>query len=179
MTDKLTHIHDRIYCCRSGSAADTQAVADIVHHHAQLYTQIYGEAPPVATIAALFEKLCYENKDQLSAGIIVGGWDKENGGSVYNIPLGGGTFKQPWAIGGSGSTYVYGYCDATYREGWNEEQTIEFVKNSELFVICGAADDSSCSRHEPRRIVRRMHQDVCSYQGQGRAYLVSCREIEP
>lgn len=131
VTDKLTHIHDRIYCCRSGSAADTQAVADMVHHHAQLYTQIYGEAPPVATVAALFEKLCYENKDQLSAGIIVGGWDKENGGSVFNIPLGGGTFQQPWAIGGSGSTYVYGYCDATYREGWNEEETIKFVKDSE------------------------------------------------
>lgn len=32
---------------------------------------------------------------------------------------------------GSGSTYVYGYCDATYQEGWNEEQTVEFVKNSE------------------------------------------------
>ena len=25
VTDKLTHVHDRIYCCRSGSAADTQA----------------------------------------------------------------------------------------------------------------------------------------------------------
>ena len=24
VTDKLTHIHDRIYCCRSGSAADPQ-----------------------------------------------------------------------------------------------------------------------------------------------------------
>ena len=100
MTDKLTHIHDRIYCCRSGSAADTQAVADIVHQHAQLYTSIYNEPPPVHTVAALFEKLCYENKDQLSAGIIVGGWDKENGGSVFNIPLGGGIFQQPWAIGG-------------------------------------------------------------------------------
>lgn len=151
VTDKLTHIHDRIYCCRSGSAADTQAVADIVHQHAQLYTSIYNEAPPVHTVAALFEKLCYENKDQLSAGIIVGGWDKENGGSVFNVPLGGGIFQQPWAIGGgsllfpagpqsmsrvltwagSGSTYVYGYCDATYREGWNEEETVQFVKNSE------------------------------------------------
>ena len=30
MTDKLTPIHDRIFCCRSGSAADTQAVADAV-----------------------------------------------------------------------------------------------------------------------------------------------------
>lgn len=100
MTDKLTHIHDRIYCCRSGSAADTQAVADIVHYHSQMYTSIHGEAPPVNTVAALFEKLCYENKDQLSAGIIVAGWDKEKGGSVYNIPLGGGMFQQPWAIGG-------------------------------------------------------------------------------
>ena len=31
VTDKLTYVHDRIYCCRSGSAADTQAVADVVH----------------------------------------------------------------------------------------------------------------------------------------------------
>lgn len=30
VTDKLTRISDKIYCCRSGSAADTQAIADIV-----------------------------------------------------------------------------------------------------------------------------------------------------
>lgn len=72
----------------------------MVHYHAQVYTSVYGGPPPVSTVAALFEKLCYENKDQLSAGIIVAGWDKEKGGSVYNIPLGGGQFQQPWAIGG-------------------------------------------------------------------------------
>ena len=49
---------------------------------------------------------------------------------MYNIPLGGGIFRQPWAIGGSGSTYVYGYCDATYQDGWGKDETIEFVKNS-------------------------------------------------
>ncbi len=38
VTDKLTYLHDTIYCCRSGSAADTQAVADIIHYHLQLYT---------------------------------------------------------------------------------------------------------------------------------------------
>ena len=80
----------------------------------------------------MFQKLCYDNKDALSAGIIVAGWDKETGPSVYNIPLGGGLFRQPWAIGGSGSTYVYGYCDATYKEGWNRDETVEFVKNSTL-----------------------------------------------
>ena len=30
VTDKLTRITDKIYCCRSGSAADTQAIADVV-----------------------------------------------------------------------------------------------------------------------------------------------------
>lgn len=47
MTDKLTHIHDRIYCCRSGSAADTQAVADMVHYYLQLDTC----APPLPSLS--------------------------------------------------------------------------------------------------------------------------------
>ena len=59
-----------------------------------------GERPSVHTTATLFQKLCYENKDNLSGGIIVAGWDKEVGPSVYNIPVGGGLFRQPWAIGG-------------------------------------------------------------------------------
>jgi 20S proteasome subunit beta 1 len=85
--------------------------------------------PTVPLAASLFQELCYQNKDNLSAGIIVGGWDKENGGSVWNIPLGGSLHRQPFAIGGSGSTYIYGYCDATYRDGMNQEECIEFVKN--------------------------------------------------
>ncbi|KAJ7904336.1 nucleophile aminohydrolase [Mycena olivaceomarginata] len=116
VTDKLTHVHDRVYC------SDTQAVADIVHYYLQLFSQSSGAPPPVHTAASMFQKLCYENKDALSAGIIVAGWDKEVGPSVYNIPLGGGLFRQPWAIGGSGSTYVYGYCDATYKEGWGSRR---------------------------------------------------------
>ncbi|CAD6945672.1 unnamed protein product, partial [Tilletia caries] len=31
---------------------------------------------------------------------------------------------------GSGSTYIYGYCDSTYRPGWNRQQTVEFVTNA-------------------------------------------------
>jgi len=63
-------------------------------------SQTIGEQPTVETAANLFQKMCYDNKDGLSAGIIVAGWDKRVGPSVYNIPLGGGLFRQPWAIGG-------------------------------------------------------------------------------
>ncbi|PWN49074.1 proteasome-domain-containing protein [Violaceomyces palustris] len=130
VTDKLTHLSDRIYCCRSGSAADTQALADIVTYYLSLYSVNMDQQPDVKTAANLFQDLVYQNKDRLSAGIIVAGWDKKNGGKVFNIPLGGGIFEQPWAIGGSGSTYIYGYCDATWKEGWGKEQTLEFVKNA-------------------------------------------------
>jgi len=33
VTDKLTKLTDNIYCCRSGSAADTQAIADFVQYY--------------------------------------------------------------------------------------------------------------------------------------------------
>jgi len=141
VTDKLTFVDDRIYCCRSGSSADTQAIADIVHYYIQIYRQQFNTAPSVHTAATFFQKLCYENKDQLSAGIIVAGWDKEDGPSVYNIPVGGGIFRQPWAIGGSGSTYVYGYCDSTYRPGWNREQTMKFVRDT--LALAMSRDGSS------------------------------------
>ncbi|PWN95918.1 putative PRE3-20S proteasome subunit [Tilletiopsis washingtonensis] len=141
VTDKLTHISDRIYCCRSGSAADTQAVADMVSYHLGMVSVQHDEAPRVAVAAQLFQEICYSNKDRLSAGIIVAGWDKRSGGSVYNVPLGGGLFKQPWAIGGSGSTYIYGYCDATWKEGWGRDETLKFVR--EALALAMRRDGSS------------------------------------
>lgn len=59
-----------------------------------------GQAPNVKTAATLFKQICYNNKDNLLAGIIVAGWDKFQGGSVYSIPLGGSIHQQPFAIGG-------------------------------------------------------------------------------
>lgn len=36
VSDKLTPITDRIFCCRSGSSADTQAIADMVKYNIQM-----------------------------------------------------------------------------------------------------------------------------------------------
>ncbi|KAH1335201.1 Proteasome subunit beta type-1 [Aspergillus fumigatus] len=130
VTDKLTQVHDTIWCCRSGSAADTQAVADIVSYHLNMYGIVNNEPPSTQVAAALFQELCYENKDMLSAGIIIAGYDPRHGGQVYSIPLGGSLHKQPYAIGGSGSTYIYGYCDAHWKENMTEEEGIKFVRDA-------------------------------------------------
>ena len=96
VADKITQVHDRIWICRSGSAADTQALTDYIRHYLGQLAVETGRAPTVKTAAHLMRRLIYENKDNLMAGVIVGGWDSVEGGSVYNIPLGGTMMKMPF-----------------------------------------------------------------------------------
>lgn len=65
-----------------------------------------------------------------SAGLIIAGWDERHGGQVYAIPLGGSLHKQAYSIGGSGSTYIYGYCDANWEEDMEEDEAVDFVKGA-------------------------------------------------
>ena len=141
VSDKLTSVHDTIYCCRSGSAADTQAVSDYVRRFLAEHAIEKGEAPTVAAAAKLFRTLCYENKDRLTAGIIVAGFDPVNGGSVYEIPLGGTCVRQGFAIGGSGSSYVYGFVDANYKAGMTRDECLVFVRHTLAHAM--ARDGSS------------------------------------
>ena len=141
VSDKVTPVSDFIYCCRSGSAADTQAVSDIVRYYLEAHTIELGQEPLVKTAASLFQELCYTNKDRLLAGIIVGGWDKHSGGQVYALPLGGTLVRAPYALGGSGSTYIYGFVDANYRKGMSQSECEEFVTKAVSHAM--ARDGSS------------------------------------
>ncbi len=141
VSDKITGVDERIFVCRSGSAADTQAVSDYVTHYLNQHRMQYGQPPKVESAANVFNQLCYHNKNMLTAGIIVAGWDKHKGGQVFAIPVGGGLLPRPFAIGGSGSTYIYGFCDAYYRPGMNAQQCEEFVAKALCHAM--ARDGSS------------------------------------
>jgi len=127
VSDKVTACDERIYVCRSGSAADTQAVSDYVTYFLDQHKMEYGKMPKVATAASLFRELCYTNKNALMAGIIVAGWDPVKGGQVYSVPIGGALLERPYTIGGSGSTYIYGLCDMYYQPNFTAAQCKEFV----------------------------------------------------
>lgn len=40
--------------------------------------------------------------------------------------------RQPFAVGGSGSSYVYGFVDAEYRKGMSKEECQQFVVSSKF-----------------------------------------------
>jgi len=130
VADKIVPIHDYIWTCRSGSAADTQAVVDHAKYYLESHVTELGRTPHVKTAANLLKLICYHQKEHLTAGLIIGGWDPYEGGQLYEIPLGGTLMKQKYALGGSGSTYIYGLMDAEYREGMSKEECKNLVKKA-------------------------------------------------
>lgn len=146
VSDKLTRLTNKIYCCRSGSAADTQAIADIVKYRLNLFEMENNEEPTVHAAANIFRDICYNYREQLSAGIICAGWDKRNGGQVYSIPLGGMLSREPIAIGGSGSGYIYGFVDSTYRNDMTEEECTKFVLKAVSLAMSRDGSSGGCVR---------------------------------
>ena len=70
VTDKLTPVTDNIFCCRSGSAADTQAITDIVKYRLNFMEIEQGRPATVRDAAWAFKEIAYEYRDSLMAGLI-------------------------------------------------------------------------------------------------------------
>jgi len=149
-SDKITQICDNVWMCRSGSAADTQNVAAYVSRLAQEHAVSVSSAAAgadevltcdVKLVANLTKTIAYENKDRLQAGMIIAGWDRKLGPQVYGIPLGGSMVEAPFTVGGSGSAYVYGWCDDTFKEDMSKEEAQAWVTNAISLAI--ARDASS------------------------------------
>ena len=136
VSDKLVQLSDQIYCCRSGSAADTQALTDYVHYFLSQWSLQTGRQPTVKTAAHLMRRLIYQNKDQLMAGVIIAGWDPIHGGSVYTVTLGGTCLQLPFATGGSGSVFIAGLLDAEFSTNMGQEEARALAKKACSHAMC-------------------------------------------
>ncbi|XP_078391196.1 proteasome subunit beta type-9-like [Cetorhinus maximus] len=132
--NKLSPLHERIYCALSGSAADAQAIADSVNYQLELHSIETEDAPLVQAAATLVKNISYKYKEELLAHLIVAGWDRKLKGQVY-ATLGGMLIRQPFSVGGSGSVYIYGYVDATYKAGMSKDKCQQFVTNAITLAI--------------------------------------------
>ena len=69
-------------------------------------------------------------QEMLSAGLIVAGWDAQNGGSVWGIPLGGTLVQQPFSLGQPITfltLYVHPECTLTMPHGLQMRATKLFL----------------------------------------------------
>lgn len=134
-SDKITQLTDNVYICRSGSAADSQILSDYVRHFLHQHTIQLGQPATVKVAANLVRLFSYSNKNMLETGLIIGGWDKYEGGKIYSVPLGGTILEQPFAIGGSGSSYLYGFMDQAWKEGMTKDEAEKLVVKAVSLAI--------------------------------------------
>mmetsp|Transcript_37836 Transcript_37836/g.58850 ORF Transcript_37836/g.58850 Transcript_37836/m.58850 type:complete len:241 (+) Transcript_37836:75-797(+) len=125
---KISKVHDKIFVCRCGSAADTQALTGFVINYLNQHAVELGQQPTVNTAANLFKLIAYNNKDNLMAGLIIAGYDEKRGGQVFTIPLGGTLHKVNFAIDGSGSGYISGLVDEYYRPDMTKDEALAFCR---------------------------------------------------
>ena len=166
-TDKVTRLTERVYVCRSGSAADTQNIsAAVAWHLEQMAVERGGKEAGVLAAARMLSRIAYQNKDALQAGLIVAGYDEADanaslegggggassgvggggGGVVYAVPLGGTMVRVPFAIGGSGSAYITGLCDKLWRPGMSAEECVAFVRRAVAHAIARDGSSGGCIR---------------------------------
>ena len=140
-SNKITGLCDNVFLCRSGSAAHTEAISDYVRFYASQHAcEIEGREPTVKSVASILTQMSYNNKG-LMAAMIVAGYDKKKGGQVFGSPIGGTLVEMPWAIEGSGSTYIWSFFDDEYRPGMTREETEKLVLNGIAHAM--ARDGSS------------------------------------
>ncbi|XP_043939248.1 proteasome subunit beta type-9-like isoform X2 [Protopterus annectens] len=154
--NKVCRLHDKIYCSISGSAADAQAVVDIVDYQMELHGIQMGQPPLVQAAATIVKDICYKYKEELVAHLLVAGWDHKYGGQVYGT-LGGMMIKQQFALGGSGSTYIYGFADSAFKPGMTKEECLKFTKcaDHQMIGIASAAPNLSFHNtmsHHPQHL---------------------------
>lgn len=124
VADKIDYVHDHICVLRSGAAGQSQQTAHKIRYLIDSHSIEQGKLPHVLTAARMFQKINYEK--QLQTGYIVAGWDPYRGPQVYSVNLGGATLERDFTMGGSGSGFIYGYCDANYKPNMTYEEAKNF-----------------------------------------------------
>lgn len=143
---KITKLLDNVYVCRSGSAADTQAISDYVQNIMKNGMYCYNEKPSVRDVAVSLKKVVWGSTDNgILAGFIIAGVDK-TGGHVFSIPLGGALIEQNWSIAGSGSVYIAGLGDRSYRENMSKDEAVSFVREMVSHAIHRDNSSGGCIR---------------------------------
>lgn len=133
VTDKLDLIMPNIFCCRSGSAADTQMILRTVQREIKIMTEMDGTVPSVEKAARLVSSIIYENNEHLTAAMIIAGYDTEP--RIYKVNVCGSLIEGDILIGGSGSAYIYGFCDTHFTKDMGFEEAVAFAKSAVKLAI--------------------------------------------
>ncbi|KAM7268090.1 hypothetical protein ACFE04_010256 [Oxalis oulophora] len=127
--EKIHYIAPNIYCCGAGTAADTEAVTDMVSSQLQLHRYHTGRESRVVTAMTLLKKHLFNYQGHVSAALVLGGVDV-GGPHIHTIYPHGSTDTLPFATMGSGSLAAMAVFESGYKAGMTRDEGVQLVSEA-------------------------------------------------
>ena len=82
----------------------------------------------------------------LGAYMIIGGWDDKDGAQVYACTAGGNMVRTKWTTDGSGSTFIWGFLDDSFKDGMTREECENLVARAITLAMSTDSSSGGCVR---------------------------------
>ncbi|OIW05497.1 hypothetical protein TanjilG_27627 [Lupinus angustifolius] len=124
--EKIHYMAPNMYCCGAGTAADTEAVTDMVSSQLKLHRYHTGRESRVVTALTLLKRHLFNYQGHVSAALVLGGVDF-TGPHLHTIYPHGSTDTLPFATMGSGSLAAMSVFESGYKENLSRDEGIKLV----------------------------------------------------
>ncbi|KYK23703.1 proteasome subunit beta [Thermoplasmatales archaeon SG8-52-2] len=126
-TKKLYQIDNHLGLATAGLVGDLQILARYLNAEANLYRLKRDQKIPVKSAATLMSNILNQRKFYpYYVQLVLAGYDS-SGGHVYSLDAAGGAIPDKYTAGGSGSPYVFGVLEDTYKEGLSTDEGVDIA----------------------------------------------------
>ncbi|XP_065879110.1 proteasome subunit beta type-7-A-like [Euphorbia lathyris] len=153
--EKIHYMAPNIYCCGAGTAADTEAVTDMVSSQLQLHRYHTGRESRVVTALTLLKKHLFNYQGHVQAALVLGGVDC-TGPHLHTIYPHGSTDTLPFATMGSGSLAAMAIFESKYKEGMNRDDGIKLVTEA---ICSGVFNDLGSGSNVDVCVITKGHKE--------------------
>lgn len=128
---KIHYMAPNIMCCGAGTAADTEAVTNMISAELTLHRLETGRQSRVFEALTLLKRHLYKYQGHVSAALVLGGVDVE-GPYLATIAPHGSTDRLPYVSMGSGSIAAMAALESHYKD----HMTVDEAKDLVVKAIC-------------------------------------------
>jgi proteasome beta subunit len=126
-TKKLYQIDNHLGLATAGLVGDLQILARYLNAEANLYRLKRDQKIPVKSAATLMSNILNQRKFYpYYVQLVLAGYDS-SGGHVYSLDAAGGAIPDKYTAGGSGSPYVFGVLEDTYKDGLSTDEGVDIA----------------------------------------------------
>jgi proteasome beta subunit len=126
-TKKLYKIDEHLALATAGLVGDLQVLARYLNAEANLYRLKRDIKMPVKSAATLMSNILNQRKFYpYYVQLVLGGFD-DSGGYVYSLDAAGGAIPDKYTSAGSGSPYVFGVLEDSYRDDLTTNEGVDIA----------------------------------------------------